>query len=68
MIKGAVNNNWLQEKVIAESLLAFKRAGSNAILTYFAKDIAEKLNNQRSVPQPNGTHKKITAVCLPKDK
>ena len=46
MIKGAVNNNWLQEKVIAESLLAFKRAGANAILTYFAKDIAEKLNNE----------------------
>ena len=46
MIKGAVNNNWLQEKVITESLLAFKRAGANAILTYFAKDIAEKLNNE----------------------
>ena len=29
---------------------------------------AEKLNNQRSVPQPNVTNKKITAVCLPKDK
>ena len=25
---------------------AFKRAGANAILTYFAKDIAEKLNNE----------------------
>jgi len=29
---------------------------------------AERLNDQRSIPQPNGTHKKITAVCLPKDK
>ena len=46
MIKGAVNNNWLQEKVITESLLAFKRAGANAILTYFAKHIAEKINNE----------------------
>ncbi len=46
MIKGAINNKWLQEKVITESLLAFKRAGANAILTYFAKDIAEKLNNE----------------------
>jgi len=46
MIKGAINNNWLQEKVITESLLAFKRAGANAILTYFAKDVAEKLNNE----------------------
>ena len=32
------------------------------------KYFAEKLNSQRSVPQPNGTNKKITAVCLPKDK
>jgi hypothetical protein len=29
---------------------------------------AERLNNQSSIPQPNGTDKKITAVCLPKDK
>jgi len=46
MIKGAINNNWLQENVIKESLLAFKRAGASGILTYFAKDIAEKLNNE----------------------
>ena len=46
MIKGAIDNNWLQENVIKESLLAFKRAGASAILTYFAKDIAEKLNNE----------------------
>jgi len=46
MIKGAIDNNWLQENVIKESLLAFKRAGASAILTYFAKDIADKLNNE----------------------
>jgi len=46
MIKGAIDNNWLQESVMKESLLAFKRAGASAILTYFAKDIAEKLNNE----------------------
>jgi len=46
MLKGAIDNNWLQEKVIKESLLAFKRAGANGILTYFAKDVAEKLNNE----------------------
>ena len=46
MLKGAIDNNWLQEKVINESLLAFKRAGANGILTYFAKDVAEKLNNE----------------------
>ena len=45
MIKGAIDNNWLQEKVIKESLLAFKRAGANGILTYFAKDVAENLIN-----------------------
>ena len=31
------------DKVILESLLSFKRAGANAILTYFAKDAAEML-------------------------
>ena len=29
---------------------------------------AERLNDQRSIPQPNGTQKKLTAVCFPKDK
>ena len=46
MIRGAIDNDWLQEKVINESLLAFKRAGASGILTYFAKDIAENLNNE----------------------
>ena len=46
MIKGAINNNWLDSKVIKESLLSFKRAGADGILTYFAKEIAEELNNE----------------------
>ena len=46
MIKGAVNNDWLDSKVIKESLLSFKRAGADGILTYFAKDIAEELKNE----------------------
>ena len=46
MIKGAINNNWLDSKVIKESLLSFKRAGANGILTYFAKEIAEELNHE----------------------
>ena len=46
MIKGAIDNNWLDSKVIKESLLSFKRAGADGILTYFAKDIAEELNNE----------------------
>ena len=43
MIKESINKGWLNEKVIMESLLSFKRAGANGILTYFALDIAEKL-------------------------
>ncbi len=46
MIKGAVNNDWLDSKVIRESILSFKRAGADGILTYFAKDIAEELKNE----------------------
>lgn len=41
MHKAAINNGWLAEKpCVLESLLAFKRAGADGILTYFAKDVA----------------------------
>ncbi len=41
MIKAASNNGWLDyDKVIIESLLAFKRAGATAILSYAAMDVA----------------------------
>ena len=44
MIKAAVQNGWLDEKqVVLESLLAFKRAGCDAILTYYAKTAAQWL-------------------------
>jgi porphobilinogen synthase len=44
MIKAAVNNGWLDEKdTVMESVLAFKRAGADGILTYYAKQIAEWL-------------------------
>ena len=43
MIKGAVERGWLDEKVILESLLGFKRAGADGVLTYFAVDAAKKL-------------------------
>ncbi|ASG64868.1 delta-aminolevulinic acid dehydratase [Idiomarina piscisalsi] len=42
MLQAAIANGWLGEDVVEESLLAFKRAGANGILTYFAKTIAEK--------------------------
>ncbi len=44
MIKAAAMNGWLDEKqVVLESLLAFKRAGCDAILTYYAKSVAQWL-------------------------
>ena len=44
MLKAAARNGWLDEQaVMLESLLAFKRAGANGILTYFALDAAELL-------------------------
>ena len=44
MIKAASQQGWLEEdKIIMESLIAFKRAGADAILTYFALQVARKL-------------------------
>lgn len=48
MIKAAAANGWLDhDKVMMEALLAFKRAGADGILTYFAIDAAEKLREGR---------------------
>lgn len=45
MLKAAAQNGWLDEKAcVLESLLAFKRAGADGILTYFALDAAGWLN------------------------
>ena len=43
MLKAAVEKNWLSEDVMFESLLSFKRAGADCILTYAAKEIAKNL-------------------------
>ena len=44
MLKAASQNGWLDEKAcVMESLLAFKRAGADGILTYFALDVARWL-------------------------
>ena len=41
MIKAAAANGWLDhDAVMMESLLAFKRAGADGVLTYFARDVA----------------------------
>ncbi len=45
MLTAAVQNGWLDgEKVIIEALHSFKRAGADGVLTYFARDLAQKLN------------------------
>ena len=46
MIKGAIDNGWLDSKVVKESLLSFKRAGADGILTYFAREIAKELQDE----------------------
>jgi len=44
MLKTAAQNGWLDERAcVLESLLAFKRAGADGILTYFACDVARYL-------------------------
>ncbi len=46
MIEAAAQNGWIdRDKVIAESLMAFKRAGCAGILTYHAVDMAEMLDS-----------------------
>ena len=43
LIQNGINNKILDEDSIIESLISFKRAGANAIVTYFADKIANKL-------------------------
>jgi porphobilinogen synthase len=47
MLKAAAANGWLEEKkVVMESMLAFKRAGADGILTYFAVQVARWLREE----------------------
>src|SRR5687767_937584 len=43
MLRAAIANGWLPESCVMESLLAFKRAGADGILSYFALDAAKAL-------------------------
>jgi len=44
MIAAACQNGWLDRgKVVPESLMAFKRAGADGVLTYFAIEVAKAL-------------------------
>lgn len=45
MHMAAIQNGWLSDAVILESLLGFRRAGCDGILTYFALDAAKMLND-----------------------
>jgi porphobilinogen synthase len=48
MLKAAFKNGWLNERqCVMEALLAFKRAGADGILTYFALDAANWLKTER---------------------
>ena len=44
LIKNGIENNLINKNSIIESLMCFKRAGATAIVSYFALDIAKKLN------------------------
>lgn len=47
MLKAAAQNGWLDhDKVMMESLLAFKRAGADGILTYFAIEAAKLMQGK----------------------
>jgi porphobilinogen synthase len=53
MLKAAAQNGWLDEQaVVMESLLSIKRAGADAILTYYAEQVAlwlaEQLNETKT--------------------
>jgi len=48
MIMAAAENGWLDgERAMMESLIAFKRAGCDGVLTYFAPRVAEKLRSEK---------------------
>ncbi len=49
MLKAAAQNGWLDhDAVMMESLLAFKRAGADGVLTYFALEAAQKLRDEQA--------------------
>jgi porphobilinogen synthase len=47
MLTAAAERGWLdRDKVMLESLLAFKRAGADGVLTYFAIEVARQLGQK----------------------
>ncbi len=47
MIKNSINKKIINENIIIETLIGFKRAGASAIVTYFADEIAKDLKNYK---------------------
>jgi porphobilinogen synthase len=48
MLMAAIDNGWLDgEKAIMETMIAFKRAGADGVLTYFAPQVAERLRQRK---------------------
>jgi len=47
MLRGAIDNGWLPQSCVLEALTAFKRAGADGILTYFALEAAKGLSRAR---------------------
>ena len=48
MLRAAIANGWLPESCVMESLVAFKRAGADGILTYFALEAARALSPEKA--------------------
>ena len=46
MLKLAIDKGWLDNDVMLESLISFKRAGADAILTYAAKEISKEIKHK----------------------
>ena len=55
MLRGAIASGWLPESCVMESLIAFKRAGADGILTYFAMDAARALRAQPRAKASSGS-------------
>ena len=45
MLQGAIERGWLDQSVVLETLLGFKRAGADGVLTYFAVEAAKRLKS-----------------------
>ena len=66
MLKAAAQNGWLDhDKAMMESLLAFKRAGADGVLTYFALDAARMLRASKySAPASRGKGRCRCGIAL----